>query len=148
LDIYVNDQQQDLKICSQSVKQVVEKLLTSESVKCDAVSICFIHADGIKSLHERYFQDPSLTDCISFPLDDEDEPYRLLGEVYVCPFTAVQYAKENGLDPYRECTLYLVHSLLHLLGYDDIDPEKETIMRQKESALIALLDSFDLSLKP
>lgn len=146
MDISVNDQQGDLLISPEKVKQIVEALLTVESVKCDAVSICFVDAKTISALHDRYFQDPSITDCISFPIDPEDEPYRLLGEVYVCPYQALVYAKEHGLDPFKECLLYLVHSLLHLLGHDDVDPEREKVMRQKESALMHHLEMKHLSL--
>lgn len=146
MDISVNDQQGDLLISPEQVQKIVEAVLTAEHVKCDAVSVCFVNAKTISLLHDRYFGDPSLTDCISFPIDGEDEPYRLLGEVYICPFTALKYAEERGLDPRRECTLYLVHSLLHLMGHDDIDPVKEKLMRQKEAALMELLDGFHLSL--
>jgi probable rRNA maturation factor len=66
--------------------------------------------------------------------------YCYLGDVFVCPKQALVYAEEHELDAYREVTLYTVHGLLHLLGYDDIDPKDRTVMRAKEQKYMKLLE--------
>jgi probable rRNA maturation factor len=130
--IKIFDQQTDLKISRSSVKAVVKQVLTMECTKCDEVSVYFVNTKTISSLHKQFFGDSSTTDTISFPLDlDKDENYRILGEVFVCPKTGVDYASEYQSDAYFEITLYLVHGLLHLLGYDDLG-KKEIEMRHAE----------------
>ena len=77
---------------------------------------------------------PALTGEDATPVNmyDNSSPYRLLGDVFVCPKAALLYTEEKGGDPYWETTLYLVHGLLHLLGYDDKDDEAVTKMREAE----------------
>ena len=95
-------------------------MIAHENALCDEITIHFVDTEHISALHLRFFNDASPTDCMSFPIDSPNEKgYCVLGEVFVCPKTALEYAKEHNRDPYRETTLYLVHSLLHLLGYED-----------------------------
>jgi len=130
-----------LPIKVSSVKKVVKTVLDLEQVKCDEASIYFVDIKTISSLHEEFFQDPTPTDCISFPIDGPkiDSNYSVLGEVFICPAVAIEYAKKHSLDPLAETSLYLVHGLLHLIGYDDIDPKDRKIMRKKEKRCMDFL---------
>jgi len=71
----------------------------------------------------------------------------VLGEAFICPEAAVVYCEENGGDVHEEITLYIIHTLLHMLGYDDIEPKDRTRMRQAERRWMASLQKHSLSLK-
>ncbi len=107
------------------------------------VSLYFVSVSRISKLHEEFFQDPSPTDCISFPLNGDH-----LGEIFVCPKVAIEYAAKRGLDPYQELTLYVVHGILHCLGFDDLEPSQRRTMRKKEKACMEFLKNHKLFLKP
>lgn len=92
------------------------------------VSVHLITDKQMRGLHKTYFDDESPTDCISFPIDDE-----ILGDVFVCPKTALLYAEKNQKDPYEEIALYIIHGLLHLIGYDDLQEEERKKMRRAET---------------
>ncbi|WP_068466452.1 rRNA maturation RNase YbeY [Candidatus Protochlamydia phocaeensis] len=146
--INVFDQQESLKISLDQLKPLVEQVLREEERQCDEVSLYFVDTPTICDLHLQFFNDGSSTDCISFPMDDEDEdaPYCILGEVFVCPETALNYARSHHLDPYEETTLYIVHGLLHLMGYDDIEEEDLVHMRQAEERHMKQLKALGLCL--
>lgn len=144
--IDVVDRQKALKFSLALVKSIVKQVINEEQQKCHEVSICFVDTANICELHEQFFDDPSPTDCISFPMDEEGEPYRVLGEVFVCPETALEYAKSHQLDPYEETTLYIVHGLLHLMGYRDMDEEDIVQMRQAEQRHMTKLKEMNLVL--
>ncbi len=138
-----------------SAKSVVKHVLATERVETDEITIYFVTSPEICRLHADFFRDPSPTDCISFPIDSADsthDGYHVLGEVFVCPNTAFDYlltqSEEASSDPYRETTLYLVHGLLHLLGYDDIDDKDRLKMRAAEKKHMEGLLSQNLLLKP
>jgi probable rRNA maturation factor len=57
------------------------------------------------------------TDVLAFPL--ADAPGGLLGEVVASAETARREAAARGLAPADELLLYVVHGVLHLLGFDD-----------------------------
>jgi probable rRNA maturation factor len=112
----------------------VKQIILEEKQPCDEVSVHFISAKEMCRMHGHYFGDASLTDCISFPIDidEKDEHYRVLGDVFVCPKQAIEYSHKHRLDPYVETTLYIVHGLLHLMGYDDIEKEDAAQIRKAE----------------
>lgn len=131
--INIIDKQDSLAIKPDQARAIVRQVLHEENCACDEISLNFVDTPAICELHACYFDDPSPTDCISFPMDEEpDGYYRVLGEIFVCPETAVKYALENQLDAYQETTLYIIHGLLHLMGYDDIEEFDRKQMRQAE----------------
>lgn len=146
MEIHVLDRQKDLAIDHVAVRNLVRAVLAREQVSCDEMAIHFVGSEEISKLHDRYFGDPSLTDCISFPIDPPGSAdYCMLGEIFVCPKAAIGYAHEHSLDPYHETTLYIVHGILHLLGYDDLgDAEPE--MRRAERLNMDNLEKLNLIL--
>lgn len=146
--IEVYNKQKNLPIPSLAVKKIVRAVIALEKNVCDEVSLHFVTEKKICELHSEYFNDASITDCISFPMDDINVNigYRILGEVFVCPKTAVHYAQKHKSDPFAECTLYLVHGLLHLMGYDDLQPKDRAAMRRAEKRHLLNLKKLDLML--
>ncbi|HSW87457.1 MAG TPA: rRNA maturation RNase YbeY [Rhabdochlamydiaceae bacterium] len=135
MKITVVDSQKALAISRPSVKKVVLATLDFLQIKTDEVIVHFIDKAAICALHESFFNDPTPTDCISFPIDypyEESGKHHLLGEVFVCPEVAVEYARTKNKDPYAETTLYLIHGLLHLAGYDDLQAAERRKMRAME----------------
>lgn len=135
--------QSALPIATSDVERLVISFLSWKKIKCDEVSIHFVTKADITELHDRFFSDPTPTDCISFPIDppgDAKSGYTVLGEIFVCPEVAKEYAEKNKGDPFRETTLYIIHGLLHLIGYDDIEEHDETIMRAQEKSAMLYLE--------
>lgn len=101
----------------------------------------FVEKEEICRLHDEYFDDPSPTDCISFPIDGPDEPYRILGDVFICPEVAKAYVEKKGGGFKQEAMLYAVHGLLHLFGYDDMTPKEKRVMRRYEKKHLLNLEA-------
>ena len=117
----------------------------------DELILHFVDKSKMGKVHEIFFSDPSPTDCMSFPIDPPikekpTEDYHVLGEIFVCPQVAIEYATQKNLDPYIETTLYVIHGLLHLLGYDDLDATSKKEMRKMEKKCLEIVNSF--SIKP
>ena len=112
-------------------------------MSCQEIALYFVGVRTITKLHADYFKDPTPTDCITFPLKALGADF--LGEIFVSPQAALDY---NPLRPYQEITLYILHGLLHLLGYDDIDRKKRALMRREEKRLMALAKKNKCILEP
>ncbi len=148
--INIFNEQTELKISVDQVQQLVHQVICQEKQICNEVNIYFVDSSTISQLHEQFFDDPSLTDCISFPIDDAEGEgdYRLLGEVFVCPAKAVAYAAEHEGDAYQETTLYIIHGLLHLMGYKDLEEQDILRMQEAEERHLQNLQSLNLHLHP
>lgn len=149
MNVQIYDEQNDLPISSKNIPKLVKAIVAFEEKKCDEVAIHFVDTKKITDLHDQFFNDPTPTDCISFPMDtpDENSPYTMLGEVFVCPKTALDYAKKHSVDIYEEVTLYVIHGLLHLMGYDDISISKRKLMRAAEKRHLENLKKRHLLLR-
>lgn len=128
METIIVNEQDDLTIDTKSIPQIVQLVLKEEGVTTKELSINFVTKEAITKLHADYFDDPTPTDCITFPIDQEE----LLGDIFVCPRTAIEYVEEEGGEVYEEVTLYIVHGLLHLIGYDDIEEADRVEMRSAE----------------
>lgn len=136
MKVLVTNKQKSLPILARSARDAAKAIIAFEGSVYDEVGIHFVTPKKICQLHQTFFNDPSITDCISFPVDlfsfDLGETSKNLGDVFICPQVALDYAIKNNKDPYEETTLYLIHGLLHLMGYDDMEKEKRLLMRAAE----------------
>lgn len=123
-------------------------LISFEEIHTDEIIIHFVDEQKISELHEKYFNDPSPTDCITFPIDglNANPIHHILGEIFISPKAALLYAKKKSINPYFELSLYLVHCFLHLIGYEDIETSDRRKMRRKEKELMKKLKDRDLLL--
>lgn len=133
-----------MKVSSKSVKAVVEAVLSFYKIQCEEIAIHFVTTPAICKLHQDFFADPSPTDCISFPYNEDC----FLGEVFVCPKTAIDYVEKKGGNVYEEVMLYVVHGILHLLGYDDIEANDRKKMKQQERRAMKYLKGQSLMISP
>lgn len=150
--VEVRNRQREVRfsVDSNIIRGIVQAVLDSQGQTASCVGIHFLSDLATRRLHQQFFSDPSSTDCMSFPIDEapeNPEEYRHLGDVVVCPATAFSHAKENPSLFWDELTLYIIHGLLHLLGYDDIDPNDRAIMRRQERRARALASKRGLLLK-
>ncbi len=149
---------------AECIQKIVLTVLENESEHASTVSIHFLGDRAMRLYHKKFFHDASSTDCMSFPLDEQakEGETRHLGDIFVCPLTALRYAlaavaKEDmkatlstkaAIEAlfWSEVTLYIVHGMLHLLGYDDIDPASRSLMRRRERSAMARLQKRGISL--
>ncbi len=141
--VNVSNRQKALPLSKSSVKKAVEALCLFLEISCDELSIFFVTEKKISALHAQFFNDPTPTDCITFPIDKS-----YLGDLFICPETAIQYASKQGIDPYTETLLYLVHGILHLIGYDDLEPIQRRAMRKMEKTCMSHLSKQRIKLTP
>jgi probable rRNA maturation factor len=83
---------------------------------------------------------------MAFPMDElVDESRRpdapeigpaLLGDVVLCPAFAAAQARKAGHGLADELALLTVHGVLHLLGYDHMEPQEEKEMFSLQQKLI------------
>jgi len=119
--------------------------LVAEGQPALELSITLVDDERIAAMHVEYLDVEGPTDVISFPLRDEGDPDPLLGEVVVSLDTALRQSADHDLDPWKEALLYVVHGSLHLLGYDDHEPDDEARMAKRQRAL---LDAFLAGAEP
>ena len=101
------------------------------------ISLSFVSEAEIRKLNSDYRDKDSVTDVLSFPLDDDFAiQTNLLGDIIICCKRAIEQAKEYNHSIKREIVYLVVHSMFHLLGYDHIEESYRIIMRNKEKSAL------------
>lgn len=100
------------------------------------LSIAIFSDAKVAELHGNYLDDPTATDVITFPGDPDMD---FAGEICVSADRALATHAEHGTTFAEELTLYLMHGLLHLAGYDDTTSSANVHMRKGENSLMQLL---------
>ena len=75
---------------------------------------------------------------ISFPLGDTSSP-GYLGEIIVSVEQAKKICKFYEKKWQEELILYIIHGILHLVGYDDIKKKDRMVMEQKQEEILSML---------
>jgi probable rRNA maturation factor len=112
------------------------------------LSIMVVDVDTMAEYHERYMGEPGPTDVLAFEMDelgsarhdvddDEDSPPTHLGDVMLCPEVARTQAAQAGHSMQDELHLLCTHGVLHLLGYNHMEPEEEREMFALQDQLLS-----------
>lgn len=133
----------------EAVEKAAAKALEYEGFEKDCeISVSIVDDAEIRQINKQFRQIDRATDVLSFPqltFEEGDEPERnengeiLLGDVVISLERATAQAAEYGHSLKREVAFLTAHSMLHLMGYDHMEPgeEAEMFRRQKEILLLA-----------
>jgi probable rRNA maturation factor len=119
--------------------QLARAVLQAEGRSELGLSIALVDDEAIAAINEQYLQHLGPTDVISFPLFDpaDCDPEPILGEVIVSLETACREAPSFKREARDEALLYLVHGMLHLLGYDDHEDQDRQRMSERQEQLLS-----------
>lgn len=154
--IQIANVQDQVEIDESLLKQVAEKTLTAEQVAAAQISIAVVDNARIRVLNRRHLDHDYDTDVLSFLLESEESAppengsavdpseetprgrgKRIGGEVVISAEMAAATADDFDWSPHDEIVLYLVHGLLHLVGYDDCSDAQRRKMRFQERSLLS-----------
>ena len=144
--IEITDLQNHVHVDRKLILQTLRRVLKAEGRVARSLSIVVTDNRHIRDLNREYLDHDYPTDVISFPLDDGDWPELerpgaaagggINGEIIASAELAVRQAAAMHGDAQAELLLYLIHGLLHLMGYDDLTPEDAKRMHEREDALL------------
>jgi probable rRNA maturation factor len=123
------------------IQAVVDAAVISDGLGLCALTVLIVDDAESSRLHQLHFAAPETTDVMTFPDGSEDpESGRThLGDLAVCLNVAERAAAERGRNPSDELTLYILHGVLHVLGYDDLDADDQALMWSEQRRLLALV---------
>ena len=121
----------------------VRAALQRHQVRRADISLALVGDRRIAALNERHLQHDGPTDVLTFDLRDAPAgkaPADVIeGEIVVSTDTAVREAERLGHDVEAELSLYAIHGILHLLGYDDQTEKQAADMHRMENDILVSL---------
>ena len=116
--------------------ELVHFVAARQRVKIADVDIAVLSRKEMAACNRTFLRHAGPTDVISFDLTDPGAK-GLSAEILLCGDIARAEAKKRSHGEQRELLLYLIHGLLHLMGYDDKTAAKAKKMHARQEALLA-----------
>lgn len=140
---YINDE----NFVNESEIKEISELLTFayghlEEEGDAEVSVSFVTNEEIQNLNRDYRNKDSVTDVISFALEEDDmniiheDAPRTLGDIVISTDRAKEQAEDYGHSYRRELLFLSLHGFLHLLGYDHMESDDEVKMNGKQEEIL------------
>jgi probable rRNA maturation factor len=115
-----------------NISNDIEEFIAYFSVKKIDVEVSFCTAEQIKDLNYKFRKKDSETNVLSFPAESSiGIQNACCGEVIICYEVLNNEAKESSKNITNHFKHLLIHSLLHLLGYEH-DKENDAILMESE----------------
>lgn len=135
MGIEITNQQKVKKVNLKQLDKYLKKIFVCLNIPSKKLSILLCDNTFIKKLNKKYFKKLCATDVIAFPLADRFQP-DYLGEVVISIEEAVKAAKRLNCKWQDEVKLYLIHGVLHLIGYDDRTKVKKVSMDKEQTRIL------------
>jgi len=123
-------------------------LLHELGVTAGELSVVFVDAPFMARLNQTYLGHTGSTDVITFDYHATPSPTPaafVQGELFVCVEAAIEQARLFRVTWQSELVRYLVHGVLHLRGYDDLEAGPRRRMKREEDRLVkALAQRFEV----
>ena len=106
------------------------------------LSVYIIDDSEIRRLNYQYRHIDSSTDVLAFSMREGRKltgEEGILGDVVISAETAVRESRCFKKKISDEMNLYLVHGILHLVGFDDTRPRERKKMEKTQDCILALL---------
>ncbi|PCI78747.1 rRNA maturation RNase YbeY [Candidatus Aerophobetes bacterium] len=132
LSVNTYNLQKDFPVDLPLMENVASLFCAKHCPSAISLDITFVDEEKSALLHGQYFNDKTPTDCMTFPVDTPESSEAVLGEIVICPSVAKKQAQEHKTYYKKEIARYLVHGLLHMLGYEDMTQQQQSIIRAQE----------------
>ena len=136
--------------------EVVAFTIDQEGFPYEAeVNLTLTDNEGIHEINRMYRQIDAPTDVLSFPMlsyeqagdfsaleEDYEDNFNpdtgeiMLGDIVISVDRVREQAAAYGHSERREFAFLIVHSMLHLFGYDHMTPEDAAVMEPKQRQIL------------
>lgn len=153
-DVKISDRLKEL--ASQAVNASLDRL--EFDYECD-ISITLTNNEGIQAMNKEFRDIDRPTDVLSFPMIDWPKPcdYHffennmryfvdqdtegvILGDIVISMDKVIEQAEEFEHSQEREFAFLIVHSMLHLFGYDHMTLKDESIMIEMQKQIMTKIN--------
>lgn len=141
--------------CREIAEKVIEAALDYEGCPYEAeVNLLLTTDDVIHQMNLDFRGMDRPTDVLSFPMVEYENPGEfafleeredlfdpetgelVLGDIVISKDKVISQAEEYGHTVKREFAFLIVHSMLHLIGYDHMEEEERAVMEEKQRQIL------------
>jgi len=140
MTVDVKNEQSHIELDIGLIKKAAYVLLKNLNLSEFELSILILDNESITQLNKKYLGKNTPTNVLAFGMQEGElnlkTKKKILGDVVVSAEMAKVCSEDSKLDFYKELILYIIHGVLHLLGYrDDTGTARKKMERKQEELL-------------
>jgi probable rRNA maturation factor len=149
MDITVKNLQTKITLNTTRIEKITSRIIKKVGIRKVILSVVFVSGPKIKALNKKFLGRDYATDVLAFdwklgngaPLRGINKSKRkeLCGDIIISTDAIRQNASAFRTSLSHELVLYIIHGILHLMGFDDHNPSDIKRMRQEEAKLMKYL---------
>ena len=138
--VAIQNKQRLVRMDRRKIQSIAQKVFVHFKLGKEVhVNLLFLDDQSMAALHRDFLGKKGPTDVLAFCMR-EGKPLKgdsaLLGDIAISTETALRQAKRFHSSVERELALYVIHGMLHLLGYEDHHKGERLKMRREERMLL------------
>lgn len=136
------------------IEKVVETCFNEENLTKTKLylNVILTNPETIRTTNKKYRNIDKETDVLSFPMlekdeiesiisaEDDEQIEDVLGDIMISIPRVIEQAEEYGHSVQRELAYMVVHGFYHVMGYDHMNEQEKSVMRQKEEKILSKLN--------
>jgi probable rRNA maturation factor len=132
----VEQRQRRVPVLAVRLTRAVDRALAAMGRPGGLVEVTVVDDAEIRQLNVAWRGIHRRTDVLAFPLEAPGSASPLVGSIVISADAAVRQARRVGVPVAVELDLLATHGTLHLVGYDDLDPEEADLMHRRERQIL------------
>ena len=132
--VEIADDFRQVQLDRRRLKKMVRTVCQRFGVRQATISIAVLCDEAIHKINKQFLNRDSTTDVISFNLSETGKAKTF--EVVVNGRRAEHEAESRGHNAESELALYVLHGLLHNLGFDDASRQEAQRMHKTEDEIL------------
>ena len=135
--IQITKHYKGVRVSRAKLTELIDHTCRRFGVKRATINVGIVDDDEITRLNREFLNHKGTTDCLSFDLTDAAaKPGVVVFDLIVNGEMACRQAVRRGHSTGAELALYVTHTLLHQLGFDDLDEESAARMHRTEDEIL------------
>ena len=118
------------------IENIILKISTSEDKIIESINFILSDDNHLNDLKIKYFNKDQYTDVIAFNLEEKNQ--LIEGEIYISMDRVIENASTFNCTISDELKRIMIHGLLHLMGYQDIQKHDKEQMTELENRYIKI----------
>ncbi|MFA6676478.1 MAG: rRNA maturation RNase YbeY [Bacteroidales bacterium] len=129
----------------------IKQVINLNKFEVGEINFIFSNDEYILEINKKYLNHNFYTDVITFDTSDYDEPLEIekpnknliSGDIFISVDTVLANSKTYGSTFEEEMNRVIIHGILHLIGFDDLNDEEKKEMREQENISLEILSKLD-----
>jgi probable rRNA maturation factor len=142
IELSLRNRQTDRAINLPMLRRLIRSLLDNEFNAPNAqLGVHLVSPREMAEINQHFLNHEGSTDVITFDHAEDEASDDIYGELFISVADAVRQGREFDATWQSELIRYVVHGILHLRGYDDIDSADRRLMKKEENRIMQELEA-------